>query len=170
MTDHVTGPLPESYWVRPGRLLAGPYPGSYRAEHTRPRLEALRDAGVTVCVDLTETGEMPPYASLLPEGMTHRRLPIPDMDVPIRAHMIAVLDTLDEVIAQGGTAYIHCFAGRGRTGTVVGCYLARHGVAGQAALDAIVRLRGGRRNSPETFAQTQLVALWCEETTHDDQP
>jgi len=25
--------------------------------------------------------------------------------------------------------YVHCWAGRGRTGTVVGCYLKRHGIA-----------------------------------------
>jgi hypothetical protein len=49
---------------------------------------------------------------------------------------------------------------------VVGCYLVRHGLSGEAALARIARLRegtpdGGRR-SPETDAQRQMVRVWSD--------
>ena len=37
--------------------------------------------------------------------------------------------------------YLHCQAGIGRTGTVVGCYLVRHGLSGRAALSHLNELR-----------------------------
>ena len=45
-------PTDGSYWVEPGRLLAGSYPED---------VQALQAAGVTLFVDLTEEGELPPY-------------------------------------------------------------------------------------------------------------
>jgi hypothetical protein len=38
-------PLPESYWVVPGHLLAGEYPAVFEAEQTRQRIDALLEAG-----------------------------------------------------------------------------------------------------------------------------
>jgi hypothetical protein len=63
--------------------------------------------------------------------------------------------------------YLHCWGGVGRTGLIVGCWLARHGYKGQAALD---RLRGlwqncpksTHRKSPETGEQEQYIISWEE--------
>jgi len=61
---------------------------------------------------------------------------------------------------------VHCWGGVGRTGTVVGCWLARHGIAnGEEVLDHIARLRQGDlarrdRPSPETDTQRALVRSW----------
>lgn len=33
-------------------------------------------------------------------------------------------------LAAGQTVYVHCYGGIGRTGTVVGCWLVRHGLSG----------------------------------------
>ncbi len=124
-------PTPDSYWVEPGRLLAGAYPRE---------LAPFRDAGITAFVDLTE-GE---YA-------------IPDRTCPSPATMTRILDRLDELLAAGEVVYVHCLAGIGRTGTVVGCYLVRHGTSGQDALDTVERLRGA---PPETPEQLRLVLDW----------
>ena len=74
------------------------------------------------------------------------------------------LDTIDAALAAGGTVYVHCYAGIGRTGTVVGCYLARHGMRGEEALAEIARLRAdisdGWITSPETAAQRDRVREW----------
>ena len=40
-----------------------------------------------------------------------------------------ILDEIDGAILNGKTVYVHCLGGIGRTGTVVGCYLVRHGIA-----------------------------------------
>jgi hypothetical protein len=56
---------------------------------------------------------------------------------------------------------------QGRTGTVVGCFLARHGIAhGKKALAMISRLRlndpRAHEPSPDTPVQRDMVASWKE--------
>jgi len=150
-------PLPGAYWVHPG-LLAGPYP---RAE--RQFIPTLLAAGVTLFIDLTEAGECPPYAPALPGGIEHLRLPIRDFATPTPERMERLLQALDSALAAGRTVYLHCHGGIGRTGTVVGCHLARGGRTGEAALLELRRLRqeaGCAQDSPETEAQRALVRQW----------
>ena len=54
-------PLPNSYWVVPGRVLAGEYPAAPEIAETRVRLARLLDAGVSCFVDLTQPDELAPY-------------------------------------------------------------------------------------------------------------
>ena len=48
----------DCYWVEPGRLMAGEYPGDWTERSARRKLRALLDAGVRTFVDLTEQGEL----------------------------------------------------------------------------------------------------------------
>ncbi len=112
-------------------------------------LDRLLDAGFDTFVDLTErtTYDAP--------GLLHH--PIPDMGLP--ADVDVVLDAIDEALTEGHTVYVHCFAGRGRTGTVIGCWLARHG-----STDPLTDLAALRSHldtpSPETEAQRRFVAAY----------
>ena len=166
-------PLPASYWVEPGRFLAGEYPASrYFDEQTRTTLGSLLDAGITCLINLTEDGELPPYEKILQEQagwrsveVTSRHFPIQNYGLPTRAQMIDILNALDEALASGQSVYLHCWGGIGRTGTVVGCRLVRHGLSGQAALKRIQSLRlavPGGYASPETDAQVEFVEFWKE--------
>jgi protein-tyrosine phosphatase len=80
--------------------------------------------------------------------------------------MRAILDAIDAATSDGHVVYFHCWGGHGRTGTVAGCYMVRHGSTPQDALDAIKRLREGsltaHRASPERGAQTEMVLNWQE--------
>ena len=76
-----------------------------------------------------------------------------------------ILDEIDHALAKNSPVYVHCLGGKGRTGTVVGCYLARHGIAvGRAALAKIRELRRNHPDahviSPETEEQRQFVIRW----------
>ena len=143
---------------------------STRARATPParaaRVEQLLAAGVTLFVDLTEEFELEPYAQLLGEGALHVRMPIPDMDVTTAEQMRRTLDLIDRERARHGTAYVHCWGGAGRTGTVVGCWLVRQGVDGDTALARITALRAGSPalwlDSPQTRAQCAMVRGWSE--------
>jgi hypothetical protein len=169
----VIGPISDSYWVRPGKLLAGEYPGSRYEDEARDKLRRLLAAGVTCFLDLTEEGEygLRPYlplvleqASALGRAVEHRRLSIPDRGTPTPEGMERILDTIDAALEAGQVVYVHCYGGIGRTGTVVGCYMARQGMRGESALKEIARLRRGTpdgwQRSPETDEQREMVRDW----------
>lgn len=166
-------PIPDSYPVVPGGLWAGEYPGARSDDQARRKLGRFLAAGISLFLDLTEAGEygLKPYAPFLEElagpagkAAVHRRMPIPDGGTPSGPEMARILDTLDAALEEGHTVYVHCWGGIGRTGTVVGCYLVRHGLSGAQALAEIARLRqgtpDGQRRSPENDAQERMVRSW----------
>ena len=172
-------PWPRSYWVEPGRLLAACFPGDADPLVRRGKLEGLLDHGITCIINLMhadETGHdgqpFTPYAREFAQlaakrGLVGRclRLPVRDMSVPSREQMAAILDAVDLAYDARRGVLVHCWGGRGRTGTVVGCWLARHGhVSGDAALARIDWLRRldptRRKPSPETHEQREFVRRW----------
>lgn len=168
-------PLPESYWVEAGRLLAGEYPGATGDFQTRKRLTALLNAGFDTFIDLTRSGELPPYQPLLEEEarllgvyVDHQRFPIGDFGLPGREQMVAILDAIDSALAAGRKVYLHCWGGIGRTGTTVGCYLVRRGRSGGDALRQLaewwraVPKSARYTHSPETPAQMDFILTWDE--------
>lgn len=138
------------------RFLCGPYPFDPAP---------LLASGVTCFVDLTEPGELPGYRHSV-HGI---QMPIPDFGVPTPFHMTTILDTLDAALAEGHTVYLHCHGGRGRTGTVVGCWLVRHGLSGEQALARIADLRGDNQ-SPETEEQRAFILNWQNFQQHEFGP
>ncbi|MBI5958874.1 MAG: dual specificity protein phosphatase family protein [Chloroflexi bacterium] len=169
MTNSNQGPFLRSYWVWPGHLLAGPFPGAWDEDKARQKLQALINTGITLVIDLTEPGEHDSYVAMLHAEaaavgykVKHYRLAIPDMDIPSPDLMTTILDTIDSALDEGEVVYVHCMGGIGRTGTTIGCYLVRHGMTGDEALNEIVRLRGGLEDSPETFEQHMMVRHWRE--------
>src|SRR5215204_2069822 len=170
------GPIPNSYVLHDGRLIAGEYPGDRRDDPAKATLGALLDAGVRTFIDLTESHELAPYDSLLAAEAKvrgaearHVRLPIRDVSVPRSAEVMReILDAIDAGLRDGGKVYVHCWGGVGRTGTVVGCHLVRSGLSGDEALARVATLfksmeKSSRRSrSPETDEQEAYVRSWKE--------
>ncbi len=78
-----------------------------------------------------------------------------DFSVPAERLMVRILNQVDVCIKYDKPVYVHCRGGKGRTGTVVGCCLVRHGFA--AGNDVIEKIKELRKNtedfsdpSPET--------------------
>jgi hypothetical protein len=153
-----------TFWVKPYTFLAGEYPNVKSAETTPPILRSLLDAGVDCFIDLTEEGELDPYAPFL-EGQEHLRFPIRDVSVPrSKDEMRAILDAIDARLNAGKGVYLHCWGGIGRTGTVVGCWLARH--EEDKPLEKLQLLWQPSRKAklgklcPETEAQRRFIEAW----------
>ena len=160
-------PLPNTYWVLPGLLLAGEHPSALTAEATRQRVNTLLGAGIECFLDLTHPSEIDPYDQVLPFQIEYLRKPIRDHGLPEkREHMMEILDCLHDALRSGRPAYVHCRAGIGRTGMVVGCLLVERGLTGDEALDELARVWQQCERSkfwpsvPETLAQTDYVRLW----------
>jgi len=171
----ISTPIANSYWVLPGRLLAGEYPGSISRAEALDRIQKLQQAGVDSFIDLTEEGEMPPYDPFLsreaPRPVEHRRVPITDHTVPQSSQVMTdILDAIDAQLAAGRCVYVHCRAGIGRTGTAIACYLIRSGRTPEAALDHLQLLWQSCARSrswpttPETQEQHDFVLQWSEPT------
>ena len=175
----LTVPFPRSYWVVPGKFLAGYYPGSRDSVTARAKLKNLLEHGIRHFINLMERDEdnfqgekFVPYEDQLQNMANEMNIPIElahapirDMNIPPSAEMIRILDQIDWAMEQNPAVYLHCWGGRGRTGTVVGCYLARHGMAvGEAALDLLGELRQddpiSHLPSPETKIQADFVRTW----------
>jgi hypothetical protein len=162
-------PIAHCYWVIPGRLLAGEYPRNLDEASSREKLAKFTEAGVSAFIDLTEADEfLEPYAYLL-DGSSHQRFAIRDMSIPDSNELTRqALDAIDAHLEAGRTLYVHCWGGVGRTGTIIGCWLARHYEPGQAALDRLEELWSENpqssyaRQSPETGAQQRYVREWRE--------
>ena len=88
------------------------------------------------------------------------------MDITDPAAMRGLLDQIDAAQRRGQRVYVHCWGGIGRTGTLVGCYLVRHGLDGEAAIAELARMRAGtpdvRYRSPERPAQRQMILDWSD--------
>lgn len=172
-------PLQTTYWVLPGQFLAGEYPGELDPVNTAKKLWVLVSGGIRTFVDLTDEDEInedakivPAYRSILRQvaekealQITYANIPIEDRGVPSPWTLRCILDVIDRSIADENPVFVHCWAGRGRTGTVVGCFLKRHGMAGD--VDVIQKLAALRKDlptaketSPHTKDQVRMVTSW----------
>ena len=159
-------PIKHCYCVVPGKLLAGEYPRNRDEQSSQEKLSALLRYGVTAFIDLTEEDEgLLPYSSLMGTA-SHQRFPIRDVSIPESPDTtIAILDAIDHCIERGQTVYVHCWGGVGRTGVIIGCWLARHGRGGKAALVHLRELwrqcpKSAFRQSPETREQECYILGW----------
>jgi hypothetical protein len=160
-------PIPNSYWVIPGRLLAGEYPMGADYSDARARLAQFRESGVNYFIDLTEEGELPGYRHLLAVHTRYLRSPIADTSIPNEpVQMQGLLSELHTGLEAKRCIYVHCRAGIGRTGVLVGCYLAEASGNGKDALKELNRLWQQSDRSltwptvPQTPQQADYIRQW----------
>jgi protein tyrosine phosphatase (PTP) superfamily phosphohydrolase (DUF442 family) len=162
-----------AYWAVPGQLMAGAYPGDRNPEKAHAKITALHAAGIRHVVNLMTPDETDHTGQLFPSyaescdrcGISVANWPIDDTTAPTPTLMRAILDDIERTIADDRPVFVHCWGGRGRTGTVVGCWLIENGFASPSSCVDFIRHRRSRcddaaKPSPQTAAQSELVASW----------
>ncbi len=169
-------PIPGSYWVIPGRFLAGEYPTvRFDEERSRRRLAALLEAGIDTFIDLTDGEQRLSYtvdldleAGRFGMAVSHVNFSFPDFQAPSREAMTAALNAIDAALEKDHRVYLHCVGGIGRTGTTVGCWLIRHGMRPAEALARLRTLYSSAAQSilsplsPEADDQVAFILHWNE--------
>ncbi len=136
-------------WVRPGHVagMGLPYESSWTA---------LREEGVGAVLTLTE---QPPPGDPSREGLQALHVPMIDFGTPSLEELERCVAFIRAQNEAGHAVAVHCFAGVGRTGTVIAAWLT---TTGMEAEDAILELRRLRPGSVETGGQVDAVKAYAE--------
>jgi len=122
-------------WIVPGKLAGCPQPGiSSGIDYD---LGLLVNVGITRLVSLTEKDL--PQEPLERHGLRNLHLPVYDKEAPSIRQTYMLLRKMQVLMDAGEVLAVHCYAGLGRTGTVLAAWLIREG--GLSAASAIERLR-----------------------------
>lgn len=121
------------------------------AAPTQEGYRALAAAGTTTVVDLrAEDGLEHDFGTVTDLGMELVRLPVRDGQVPSAEEIETFLAATSE---PGAKVFVHCGAGVGRTGAMVGAYLVANGEA-----DGRDALRRNLAVGPPSLEQVAFVA------------
>jgi atypical dual specificity phosphatase len=138
--------------VIPGKLAASGEPGS--TGDLGAELDFARAQGIGAVVSLTERGL--PKRTVSKHHLEHLHLPVVDYTPPSLEQIRTFVEFVDRA---DRAVLVHCRAGIGRTGTMVGAYLVSRGATAKDAIQTVRRMRPG---SIETRAQEGILREWEE--------
>lgn len=129
MTDGCTPPTVPNrncYQIGEDRIWACEYPGALTDSAAIAKVQRALDFGITHFIDLTEEGELNPYAQFLPSHVSYTRFPIRDVSIPTSlADTLGLMLQMREILKDPrNRIYLHCWGGVGRTGTMAACWIA----------------------------------------------
>ena len=141
-------------WVVPNVLAAMSRP--YDSVRT---MEFLKDEGISVIITLTEE----PLSEAVVEefGFAYHHIPVADFAAPTARQIDQFIRVVEKARKTGAKSVVHCLAGRGRTGTMLACYLVSQGCS---AAEAIQEIRATRPGSIETYEQESAIRRYARRT------
>ena len=155
-----TPPPIDHFWLIPGRLAGGGHPARAGEPDV---LHAMERLGYNAILTLTED---PLDATALEEfGFRYLHLPIANMQAPSIEEGERAVKFLRQCVDDDLQAYVHCFAGYGRTGAILAAYLVATGTGPFAAIE---RVRNVRPGAIESAAQERFVLEFARRPRHGE--
>lgn len=156
-------------WIS-SRLLVGAHPNDQDLSAGRTRIPDLLATGVCCFIDLTEEGERPSYAELLPArakcqgtpGIDYHHFPFPKINPTIAPSMLmTILDIIDRANANGHVVYLHGNDDIARANLVAAAHLARrHLLPGAVELTRLISFWSQAKATPCLNRRELQRRLW----------
>jgi atypical dual specificity phosphatase len=140
-------------WLEEERILLCADPTSDKA-----LAKLARERQISVLVNLRERAHDP--TRLARFGLTEIHVPVPDKVAPSPGQVAFAIAAIERILRTGQRVAVHCRNGRGRSGTMLACYLTRH--RGFSAQGAIARVRAVRPGAVETQEQVAAVRAYAD--------
>ncbi|HEV8360881.1 MAG TPA: dual specificity protein phosphatase family protein [Candidatus Thermoplasmatota archaeon] len=138
------------YWPVAPRLAGGAGIGYGHGLEPDEHVALLEEQGVGAILSLTAEPQIPA------NGWVRKLHPLPGMMPPRDvAEMELLVAWVEQQRASGRCVFVHCLAGKGRTGTILAGWLMKH--RGLGATAAINHLRARQPAAVESEAQEQFV-------------
>lgn len=118
------------YTIDGGRLAGLPGPAFMEWDFAR-----LRKMGFSVVVSL-ECDRLNTF-EIEDAGFEHKKICVPDFSPPTLDQIDEFVSFADAKLAEGKKVLVHCYAGRGRTGTMLAAFLVHRGMSSAAAIREI---------------------------------
>lgn len=131
-------------WIREAQVagMGLPSPSTY---------EKLLGEGIRAILTLTER---PPPGDPEAVGLAYLHVPLMDFGTPSMEALTECVRWMTAQVDADRPVAVHCFAGQGRTGTVLAAWLVSQGMQAAEAIDEVRRLRP---HSIETRGQVQAI-------------
>ena len=139
-------------WVLKDELAGSQGPASF------PDLFFLHSQGVRAVIRMEEqtiaadSGNMADLVDMFE--------PVPDFTPPELEQIQRMIEFIDQQTGEQKPVVVSCYAGIGRTGTVLACYLVHRGEEPAEAITRIRQLRPGSIQTPEQEAAVHGYAEW----------
>ncbi len=145
------------YSIDGGRILGLPGPAYMEWDMAR-----LRKMGYSVVVSL-ECDRLNTF-EIEDAGFEHMKICVEDFTAPTFEQIDVFLSFVDAKLAEGKKILVHCFAGRGRTGTMLAAHLIHQGMTADAAIrevrDKAYEAYGSLRGVIEPEQEEVLHRYW----------
>ncbi len=145
-------------WIIPNKLAASSIPED-EEDIIRIKSEGIQALLCLVEEDELNFGGIEEYKALLNKYKIElKHYPIEDFGAPSLKGIIECVEWIKRKLKENKKVLVHCYAGQGRTGTIISCFLMRE--MGMSAEEAINYVRSIRPGSVRSYPQILAIRLY----------